>query len=46
MSSHIVDEAYLLSLMVMVVAWVGVARAVGWMGELDGAEKRYCSIGS
>lgn len=46
MSAYIVGEAYLLSLMVVVVSGVVVARAIGWMGELDGAEKRYCSIGS
>jgi hypothetical protein len=28
------------------VAGVCVAGAIGWMGELDGAEKGYCSIGS
>lgn len=45
-STYIVGEANLLSLMVMMVAGVGVAGAIGWVGELDGAEKRYCSIGS
>lgn len=28
------------------VAGVRVAGAIRWMGELDGAEKGYCSIGS
>lgn len=28
------------------MSWVGVAGAIGWMGELDRAEKGYCSIGS
>lgn len=39
MSAYIVGETDLLALVMMVVAGIGVAGTIGWMGELDGAEK-------